>query len=83
MNKEVISSPLRSFSDIKYAIYINLNSRTDRRASFESHFVNLHMSYPNEYTFFPITRFSAIKHAWGAVGCSKSHIECIRFAKQK
>ena len=76
-------TPLRSFSDIKHAIYINLDSRTDRRASFESHFVNLHRSYPNDYKFFPITRFSAIKHAWGAVGCSKSHIECIRFAKQK
>jgi len=80
---QLTPTQLRYFSDIKHAIYINLDSRTDRRASFESHFVTLHRSYPNDYTFFPITRFSAIKHAWGAVGCSKSHIECIRFAKQK
>jgi len=80
---QLTPTQLRSFSDIKHAIYINLDSRTDRRASFESHFVTLHRSYPNDYTFFPITRFSAIKHVWGAVGCSKSHIECIRFAKQK
>jgi glycosyl transferase family 25 len=73
---------LRRFSDIKHAIYINLDTRPDRRAEFEEHFKNLHVMYPNEYSFFPITRFSAIKHECGAIGCSKSHIECIRFAKQ-
>lgn len=73
---------LRRFSDIKHAIYINLDSRPDRRAQFESHFEELYRGYPTEYTFFPITRFSAIKHERGAIGCSKSHIECIRYAKQ-
>ena len=76
------SPPLRRFSDIKHAIYINLDSRPDRRAQFESHFEEIYRGYPAEYTFFPITRFSAIKHERGAIGCSKSHIECIRFAKQ-
>lgn len=76
-------TPLRRFSDIKHAIYINLDSRPDRRELFESQFVNLHRLYPNQYTFFPVTRFSAIEHEFGAVGCSKSHIECIRFAKRK
>ena len=73
---------LRTFADIKHAIYINLDSRPDRRALFESQFEDLNRVYPNEYTFFPITRFSAITHERGAIGCSKSHIECIRFAKQ-
>ena len=74
--------PLRRFTDIKHAIYINLDSRPDRRAQFESHFEELHRAYPKEYTFSPIIRFSAIKHERGALGCSKSHIECIRLAKQ-
>jgi len=73
---------LRTFADIKHAIYINLDSRTDRRALFESQFEELQRVYPNEYTFFPIVRFSAIKHERGAIGCSKSHIECIRHAKK-
>lgn len=72
---------LRRFSDIKHAIYINLDSRPDRREQFESHFKELCRTYPTEYTFFPITRFSAIQHDRGAIGCSKSHIECIMFAK--
>lgn len=72
---------IRSFSDIKHAIYINLDSRQDRRALFESHFTELHAKYPNDYTFYPVIRFSAIKHEFGAIGCSKSHIECIRLAK--
>ena len=76
------SIPLRTFSDIKHAIYINLDSRTDRRELFESHFKELHDIYPTVYTFLPVTRFPAIQHARGAIGCSKSHLECIRLAKE-
>ena len=72
---------LRQFSDIKHAIYINLDSRTDRRALFESQIDELHTRYPADFSFFPVSRFSAIKHEHGAIGCSKSHIECLRIAK--
>ena len=72
---------LRRFSDIKHAIYINLDSRTDRRALFESQIEELYTRYPADFSFFPVSRFSAIKHEHGAIGCSKSHIECLRIAK--
>ena len=41
---------LRSFSDIKNAIYINLDSRVDRRELFEKQFAELAALYPKEYT---------------------------------
>jgi GR25 family glycosyltransferase involved in LPS biosynthesis len=73
---------LRKFSDIKHAIYINLDSRFDRRALFEKQFEDLHERYPQDFTFVPVSRFSAIKDENnGAIGCTKSHIECIQIAK--
>lgn len=73
---------LRRFSDIKNAIYINLDSRVDRRVLFETQIEALHTQYPSDFAFYPVSRFSAIRHEQhGAIGCSKSHIECIRIAK--
>jgi hypothetical protein len=73
---------LRRFSDIKNAIYINLDSRVDRRVLFETQIEELHTQYPIDFAFYPVSRFSAIRHEQhGAIGCSKSHIECIRIAK--
>jgi hypothetical protein len=73
---------LRKFSDIKHAIYINLDSRTDRRELFEKQFEELHGRYPQDFTFVPVARFSAIRDDKnGAIGCTKSHIECIQIAK--
>ena len=73
---------LCSFADIKHAIYINLDSRNDRRELFENHLKELTTLYPNDYNFTPIPRFSAIRNEEnGAIGCTKSHIECIRLAK--
>ena len=72
---------LRSFSDIKNAIYINLDSRVDRRELFEKQFAELAALYPKEYTFVPAARFSAIRDdANGAMGCTRSHIECLKIA---
>ena len=77
-----MTSLVKTFGDIKHAIYINLDSRTDRRKSFEKHFNELHTSFPNDYTFIPVQRFSAIRNEdIGAIGCSQSHAECIRIAK--
>lgn len=73
---------LRTFSDIKHAIYINLDSRNDRRELFEKHFEEVTSHNPKDYTFTPVPRFSAIKNEEnGAIGCTKSHIECLRLAK--
>ena len=73
---------LRTFSDIKHAIYINLDSRNDRRELFEKQFKELASIYPKDFSFTPVSRFSAIKDEEnGAIGCTKSHIECLRLAK--
>jgi glycosyl transferase family 25 len=73
---------LRTFSDIKHAIYINLDSRNDRRELFEKQCKELASIYPKDFSFIPVTRFSAIKDEEnGAIGCTKSHIECLRLAK--
>lgn len=73
---------LRTFSDIKYAMYINLDSRNDRRELFEKQFEELTSLYPKDFGFTPVPRFSAIKNEEnGAIGCTKSHIECLRYAR--
>lgn len=72
---------LRRFSDIKNAIYINLDSRIDRRRLFETELAGLYKQYPIDFSFYPVARFSAIPHEHGAIGCTKSHIECLRIAK--
>jgi hypothetical protein len=73
---------LRKFSDIKHAVYINLDSRFDRRELFEKQVAELYERYPRDFAFAPVARFSAIRDAEnGAIGCTKSHIECIRIAK--
>ena len=73
---------LRTFSDIKHAMYINLDSRNDRRELFEKQFEELTSLYPKDFTFTPVPRFSAIKDEEnGAIGCTKSHIECLQLAK--
>ena len=73
---------LNKFSDIKHAIYINLDSRKDRREIFEKQMEDLHSLYPDDYSFYPVSRFSAIKHEHGAIGCSMSHLECLRLAQK-
>jgi glycosyl transferase, family 25 len=62
------SSPISSY-------YINLDSRQDRKQEFENGIAPFaHM--------IQCKRFPAIKHSNGALGCSKSHLEVIRLAKQ-
>lgn len=72
---------LRQFSDIKNAIYINLDTRQDRRILFEKQIEELYQFYPTDFAFYPVSRFSAIYNEHGAIGCTKSHLECLRIAK--
>ena len=65
---------LRNFHDITNVLFINLDSRTDRRTHFESQFFKI--------GFHP-QRFAAIQKARGAIGCSMSHIACMEMAIKK
>ena len=66
--------------NLKNAIYINLESRNDRRAHVEAQLAALKYGMPNLTT----ERFNAIKNAvHGAIGCSMSHMRCIQIAKQR
>lgn len=53
--------------------YINLNKREDRRRHIEEELTKNHLSFE---------RFEAIEHQVGALGCSKSHLEVLKLAKQ-
>lgn len=69
---------------IKNTIYINLDSRVDRRKLFEKQVDDLHNKYPADFTFQNVQRFSAIKDPEnGLLGCGKSHAECLRIAIAK
>lgn len=68
---------------IKHALYINLESRADRRAHVEAQLASLKHSVNGLSTLVP-ERFNAIKHATsGAIGCSMSHLRCIQLAKAR
>jgi glycosyl transferase family 25 len=65
---------LKSISDIKHAVYINLESRPDRQRHVENQLKLLGV---------PTQRFNAIKLANGALGCSMSHLKCLQIAKEQ
>ena len=62
---------LNYFHDIRHLLYINLDSRIDRRTHFESQFNKIGLQ---------TQRFSAIRNNDGAIGCSMSHIACLEIA---
>jgi glycosyl transferase family 25 len=57
-----------------------LESRTDRREHVESQLAALKRGYMCSLT---PERFNAIKNANGALGCSMSHLSCIKLAKAR
>lgn len=62
---------LQQFHDINHVLYINLDSRIDRRTHFELQFNKMGLQ---------TRRFSAILNADGAIGCSTSHVACLELA---
>lgn len=56
---------------IPIGFYINLDSRTDRKEHFEKQ--KTQFDFLNN-----ISRFSAIKHDNGVIGCGKSHFEVLK-----
>jgi glycosyl transferase family 25 len=58
---------------IDKVVYINLDHRTDRN----DHMKQIIRTFGNK-----VSRFSAIKNHYGAIGCSMSHIEVLKMAIQ-
>lgn len=63
---------MNSISDIKYAFYINLHNRPDRKQHVENQLKSIGIN---------AERFNAIKMPNGAIGCSMSHLKIIENAK--
>ena len=59
---------------LKNVYYINLDHREDRKESVERQLNDLGWNY---------TRFPAIKHTHGAIGCTMSHISLLKMAQEK
>lgn len=57
-----------------YGFYINLDRRTDRRDQFEQE---------AKVMKFSIERFPAVEHAVPAIGCTRSHLEVLKLAREK
>lgn len=64
---------LNCSSDITNIYYINLDRRPDRKSHIENQLKLLN---------WPGTRFSAIKHPFGALGCSLSHLALLKYARK-
>jgi GR25 family glycosyltransferase involved in LPS biosynthesis len=60
-------------SDIKHCLYINLESRKDRREHIEKELNSIGISG---------IRFNAVKLQNGRIGCSMSHLKCLQIAKK-
>jgi GR25 family glycosyltransferase involved in LPS biosynthesis len=74
-NNKNDDNSLTSISDIKHAVYINLDHRTDRKTHVEQQLALIGITSP--------TRFNAIKLPNGAIGCSMSHLKCLQIAKEQ
>jgi len=61
---------------IDHIFYINLDRREDRRELIEKELIKMDLISKAE-------RFPAIEHVKGYVGCSYSHLECIKLAKER
>lgn len=63
--------------DIDSVIYINLDSRPDRNEEVLTELKQINMNMDK------VHRLSAVKRKWGALGCSLSHIACLKFIAEK
>ena len=62
---------VEKWSFVDKVVYINLDHRTDR---------NEHMTHMTKTFGNKVSRFSAIKTQYGAIGCSMSHISVLKMA---
>tara|TARA_B100001287_G_scaffold276559_1_gene287874 strand:- start:701 stop:1321 length:621 start_codon:yes stop_codon:yes gene_type:complete len=61
-------------NDISNVFYINLEDRKDRKINVENQLNSLGFNY---------TRFNAIKHNSGRIGCSLSHLNVLQIAQKQ
>lgn len=64
---------MNSIKDIKNVYYINLDKRIDRKQHFENQMKMIGLN---------ANRFPAIEHNIGAIGCSMSHLQLLKYAKK-
>ena len=64
---------IKSVNDIKNVIYINLETRPDRKEHVEKQLSIIGFNKPQ--------RFNAVRMTNGALGCSLSHLKCLQIAK--
>ena len=64
---------INNFEEIENIIYINLDSRKDRKQHVENEIKKISKIIPQ--------RFKAIQLDNGALGCSMSHLKCVQIAK--
>ena len=57
-----------------HAFYINLDRRADRRAEIESELANMKID---------AERFRAIEHVFPAIGCTSSHVDVLKLARER
>ena len=70
---------ITNLDSVRHALYINLESRKDRRQHVEE---QLNALKTRMHNLTP-ERFNAIKNENGALGCSMSHLSCIKLAKER
>ena len=80
---DVIEPYIITMNHVMNALYINLESRKDRRAHVEAQLSSLKNAEHNGIPNLMIERFNAIKNLNGAIGCSMSHMRCIQLAKER
>lgn len=69
-----VSDDIVQNNNQKYtALYINLENRTDRKKQIENEL--------QKVGFLNYSRFNAIRDKKGYIGCSKSHLECLKIAR--
>jgi len=66
---------IKNMDDIKHVVYINLDSRQDKKIHIEE---QLNLAGFNNFV-----RFKAIQTTDGAIGCSMSHLRCLENARDK
>lgn len=64
---------MKNIGDIQHCLYINLESRTDRKLHVENQLKMVGIK--------PVERFNAVKLPNGALGCTMSHIRCLEKAR--
>ena len=61
-------------SKMVHAVYINLDRRADRREQFEAECTRMGLD---------VDRFSAVEHAVAPIGCTRSHLEVLKLARDR